>query len=50
MVFDNSIFFMQEYLWSVKCNSVYEDFASLYLEIWKRVAKEKVRYLAQMLN
>jgi hypothetical protein len=42
MVFDNSIFFTQKYLWSVKCNSIYEDFASLYLEIWKRVAKEKV--------
>jgi hypothetical protein len=37
-------------LWSVKCNSIYEDLASLYLEIWKWVAKEKVWYLVQMLN
>ncbi|XP_066392826.1 uncharacterized protein, partial [Miscanthus floridulus] len=35
-----------EYLWSVKCNSIYEDFASLYLEIWKRVAKENMSFLS----
>jgi len=34
--------YMQEYLWDVKCNGTYDDYASLYLEIWKRVAKEKV--------
>ncbi|KAG0543883.1 hypothetical protein BDA96_02G227300 [Sorghum bicolor] len=35
-----------EYLWDVKCNGTYDDYASLYLEIWKRVAKEKMSFLS----